>query len=172
MSSIQTALIRTAMLTIALLALAGCASIPAPLAGEYADFQPDQATARSLGAEVRWGGSIVDTRPGRDETCIEILARDLDRNLRPTGGDLTHGRFFACREGFRDPQVFTSGREITVIGRLQEFVDDQIGEFVYRYPRLSAEVIYLWPERPEIVYADSYRYRGPWWPYYGPWWWY
>lgn len=163
-------LIRTTALVFALLGLAGCASIPAPLAGEFADFQPDQATDRSVGAEVRWGGSIVDTRPGQSETCIEILARDLDRSLRPTGGDVTHGRFLACRAGFRDPEVFTSGREITVVGRLQGFVDDTIGEYVYRYPRLSAEAIYLWPERPDVVYADSYRYHGPWWPYYGPWW--
>lgn len=170
MNPFAKALTRTALPALALLALAGCASIPAPLAGEYADFKPDQATDRSVGAEVRWGGSIVATRPGQSETCIEILARELDRNLRPTGGDLTHGRFLACRDGFRDPEVFTSGRDITVVGRLQGFVDDTIGEFVYRYPRLSAESIYLWPERPEVVYADSYRYRGPWWPYYGPWW--
>jgi outer membrane lipoprotein len=172
MSTVHIALIRTALLIAALLALAGCASIPAPLAGEYADFQPDQATERSVGAQVRWGGNIVDTRPGPNDTCIEILARELDRSFQPLGGDLTFGRFFACREGFRDPEVFTSGREVTVIGRLEDFVDDKIGEFVYRYPRLSAEVIYLWPERPEVIYADSYRYRGPWWPYHGPWWYY
>lgn len=152
------------------LSLAACASIPAPLAGEFAEFQPDQATERSVGAQVRWGGTIVDTRPGRSETCIEILAQTLDRDLRPRGGDVHHGRFLACRDGFRDPAVFTSGRDITVVGRLDDFVEDEIGDFVYRYPRLSAEVLYLWPMRPDIVYAHGPYPRRHGWPYYDPWW--
>ena len=149
---------------------AGCASIPEPLAGDYAEFQPEQATDRSVGAQVRWGGSIVDTRPGQSETCIEILARELDSSLRPMSGDVSYGRFLACREGFRDPAVFTSGRDVTVVGRLSAFVDDTIGEFVYRYPQLETEVLYLWPEKPDVVYIDNMIYRDPWWPYFGPWW--
>jgi len=159
------------LLAIALLiTAAGCASIPEPLAGDYAEFQPEQATDRSVGAQVRWGGSIVDTRPGQSETCIEILARELDSSLRPMSGDVSFGRFLACREGFRDPAVFTSGRDVTVVGQLESFVDDTIGEFVYRYPRLDTEVIYLWPERAEVVYIDDFGYRSPWWPYRSPWW--
>lgn len=150
--------------------MAGCASIPAPLAGEYADFQPEQATERSTGAQVRWGGTIVDTRPGQNETCIEILARDLDRSLRPISGDVSYGRFLACREGFRDPAVFTKGRDVTVVGRLTAFTQDAIGEFVYRYPRLEIEALYLWPERPDVVYVDDFHYRRFGWPYWGPWW--
>ncbi|MEE4295280.1 MAG: Slp family lipoprotein [Wenzhouxiangella sp.] len=163
-------LIRATTALALLLLLAGCASIPAPLAGEYADFQPEQATERSLGAEVRWGGSIVDTRPGQSETCLEILARDLDSSLRPVSGDMSYGRFLACREGFQDPAVFTQGRDVTVVGRLTAFTQDTIGEFVYRYPRLDTSAIYLWPERPDVIYMDNYPYRGPWWPYMGPWW--
>ncbi|MFP4208731.1 MAG: Slp family lipoprotein [Wenzhouxiangella sp.] len=170
MPAIELKTLRLVFMAAALLTLAGCASVPAPLAGDYAEFQPDQATDRSIGAQVRWGGRIVDTRPGQTRTCIEILAQDLDRNLRPTGGDVSHGRFLACRDGFRDPAVFTDGREVTVVGRLEAFIDDTIGEFVYRYPRLAAESIYLWPERPEVIYTDRYRHHRPWWPYFGPWW--
>lgn len=164
-------LIHCSAIAAALLLLSGCASIPAPLAGEFAEFQPNQATERSVGAQVRWGGSIVATQPGRDETCVEILARDLDRELRPIGGDNNYGRFLACRSGFQDPAIFTAGRDITVVGRVQDFTEGEIGEFVYRYPRLAAEVIYLWPERPDmIMIRDSGFYdpfwRDPWWPYH------
>lgn len=170
MSTAFRSLVRLAAIA-ALAALAsGCASIPAPLAGDFADFQPNQATDRSVGAEVRWGGSIVETQPSRNETCVEILARELDRNLRPTGGDMSYGRFLACREGFQDPAIFTHGRDITVVGRLQGFVDGEIGDFVYRYPRLAAEVIYLWPERPDVIYTTGGRFHDPWWPYHDPWW--
>jgi outer membrane lipoprotein len=154
-----------ALATTCLLLLAGCASIPAPLAGDFPEFQPNQATERSIGARVRWGGHIVATRPDADRTCIEILARDLDRDLRPIAGDHHHGRFLACRDGFQDPAVFTENRAVTVVGRLQSFEIAPIGEFEYRYPLLDAEIIYLWPQRSEVVY-----YSDPWWPHYDPWW--
>ncbi len=150
--------------------LAGCASIPEPLVGDFAAFQPDQATERSLGAQVRWGGAIVQTLPGPNDTCVEILAHTLDRELRPVRGDQHHGRFLACREGFQDPAIFTAGRDITVVGRIEDFVDGEIGEFVYRYPRISAEVMYLWAIRPDMVFVSGSPFHDPWWPYRDPWW--
>lgn len=157
-------------LAAAALIVSGCASIPAPLAGDFAEFQPNQATDRSVGAQVRWGGSIVETQPGRDETCVEILARELDRELRPVGGDNHFGRFLACRSGFQDPAIFTPGRDITVVGRMESFVDGEIGEFTYRYPRLSAEVMYLWSVRPDMILVSGSPFYDPWWPYRDPWW--
>jgi len=52
-----------------------------------------------------------------------------------------------------------------VIGRITGFTDGAIGEFVYRYPLLDAEVIYLWADRPDMILVHD-----PWWPYYDPWW--
>lgn len=152
--------------------LSGCASIPAPLAGDYPDFQPDQATERSIGGQVRWGGQIVDTRPQADQTCIEVLARTLDREHRPVSGDRHHGRFLACREGFKDPEIFKRGRELTIIGRITDFSEGTIGEFIYRYPVLDAEVIYLWADHPDLVMLHDpwWRYHDPWWPH-RPWLW-
>lgn len=147
--------------------LAGCASIPAPLAGEYPDFYPDQVTDRSLGAEVRWGGVVLETEPTSDETCLEIMAANLDRSFRPVPSDHTRGRFLACRDGFLDPAIFREGREVTVVGYLNERMPGRIGEFEYRYPVLDARVVYLWPERPETVYV--HHYPG-YWGYYDPWW--
>ncbi len=153
------------VLAITGLLLAGCATTPAPLAGDFPDFQPNQATERSLGAVVRWGGHVIETRPGRERTCIELLARPLDRDLRPAEGDHHFGRFLACREGFVDPAMLSEGRAITVIGRLTDFTDGTIGEFVYRYPTLDADTLYIWPETAETVFIHD-----PWWPYYDPWW--
>lgn len=160
--------VQLVMLFATALLVAGCASIPAPLAGEFAEFQPNQATDRSIGAQVRWGGSIVETQPGRGETCVEILARDLDRELRPVSGDNHFGRFLACRSGFQDPAIFTPGRDITVVGRIDSFVDGEIGEFVYRYPRLSAEVMYLWSARPDMIWVSGGPFYDPWWHHRHP----
>ncbi len=165
MSRVRSLLLIAAMMAL----LSGCAYIPKPLAGDFAEFQPDQATERSIGARVRWGGHIVDTRPVEDETCIEILARDLDRNLRPLSGDHHYGRFLACRSGFQDPAVFIRGREITVTGIIEEFSKGEIGEFSYRYPRLDAMTLYLWPIRPDVVTVyHPYPYFDPWWHYRHP----
>lgn len=149
--------------------LAGCVTVPAPLEGEYPDFQPDQATDRSIGARVRWGGDVISSRPEANRTCFEVLARDLDRVYRPMPGDRTYGRFLACKDGFQDPAVFRQGREITVIGRVDEFVMQEVGEYTYQYPLLNASTVYLWPERPDVVVYDydPYWWYGPYWhPYY------
>jgi outer membrane lipoprotein len=160
-----------------ILTLAGCVSIPTQLDGDYSDaFQPAQATERSVGARVRWGGLVIETRPERDRTCIEILAQPLDESARPERSDQDLGRFIACREQFFDPEIFVNGREVTVVGRLQGFRDGRIGEFQYRYPEIDADAIHLWPERVELPPSHFYRpwpyYRGYWpypWGYPSPW---
>lgn len=152
--------------------LAACATVPEPLTGEFASITPEQSDDRHLGSRVRWGGKIIDTRPGREETCIEILARDLDDRARPRPGDADEGRFLACRDGFRDPAVFDSGRAITVIGTLENFVEGRIGEFRYVYPRVAADTLFLWAEQPDVIHYRDPWYYDPWWPYHGfPWRW-
>lgn len=141
--------------------LGGCVTVPAPLEGDYPVSQPNQTTDRSIGAHVRWGGDVISSQPEANRTCFEVLARDLDRSYRPLPGDRTYGRFLACKDGFLDPAVFRQGREITVIGRIDEFVTQEVGEYSYRYPLLNASIVYLWPERPDVVVYD-----------YGPHWWY
>jgi len=149
----------------AALAIAGCATIPEPLAGEYADVTPDQSSDSHIGQRMRWGGRIVDTRPGTNETCMEILSRPLDKKARPADSDQHHGRFLACRSGFEDPAIFDAGRDITVIGQLTGFVEGHIGEFNYVYPRISADTLFLWSDpQPMHYYHDPFWYD----PWYGP----
>ena len=151
-----------------LLGLAGCASIPAPLKGDFADngaeLIPRQITDGDIGQTVRWGGMIIDTHARSDRTCIEVMALALNRDLRPSRTDQSLGRFMACRPGFQDPAILSAGREVTVVGTLTAFEDGHIGEFAYRYPMLDADVVYLWPPRPEVI--EYYRRHGP---FYDPW---
>ncbi len=163
----------TAIKTIAAVGLigfaVGCASIPQPLQGDPTAFAPimaNQATEQTVGSRVRWGGVIVNTTPQTDRTCMEILARELDRNLRPVvRNDIHFGRFMACGAGFRDPAIYTEGREVSLIGRHDGFVEGPIGEFIYRYPTVSIDQLYLWPERME---EDPYRFQSH--LYYHGWW--
>lgn len=169
MTTLPTTLILPGALILVLLA-SGCATVPEPLGGEFRQLTPEQSGDQHVGQRVRWGGSIVDTRPGENETCIEILSRALDDRARPRTGDADHGRFLACRDGFEDPAVFESGRDITVVGGLTGFVEGRIGEFRYIYPRVEAETLFLWGEETPVRYYHDPWFYGPWGPYaHFPW---
>jgi len=154
--------------------LAGCASVPKPLEGEYPPLTSNQVSEHSIGTRVRWGGEIVTATPQANQTCIEVLSWELDNNYRPSRSDDRHyGRFLACREGFQDPAIYAPGRELTVIGSLTGFRDGTVGEFVYRYPVVATETIHLWPEQMtrtglyDPLYGPrwSYYYRSPYYHY-------
>ncbi|MEM7054468.1 MAG: Slp family lipoprotein [Pseudomonadota bacterium] len=169
MTHLRPALFRTIMLAGLLLLMAGCTTIPTPLEGEFNDFYPEQAIERSVGAQVRWGGTVVQAQPQAEQTCVEVLARELDSRYRPEISDQSHGRFLACRPIFLDPEIFVNGREVTVVGRVDGFETGSIGEFNYNYPRVDAEAIYLWPERSEEYYYPYYASNLWWgWPYSHP----
>jgi outer membrane lipoprotein len=112
---------------------------------------------------VRWGGAIVNVRPGRDATCFEIVSKPLDPQARPRDGDETFGRFVACVPGFYDPAIYAPQRELTVTGTLAEPMQRQVGEYDYRFPVVKADTVYLWPRRERVAWGGTL-----WWPY--PYW--
>jgi outer membrane lipoprotein len=157
------------------LLIAGCASVPAPLQGDFRTIAANEAaTGNAIGALVRWGGVVIGVEPQKDRTCIQVLARPLgERSGRPLDVDRSDGRFLACRAGFYDPEIFATGREVTVTGEVVAMTQRTIGEFDYAMPELAAGVIYLWP--PRIDYDRSFNsgpwpgWYHPWSPWYGPW---
>jgi len=146
--------------------LAGCASVPEPLRGEFAQIEPDAAVGSS--GQVRWGGRIVEVLPTPKSTCIEILGMPLDTRARPFNLDHDIGRFRACKTGFLDPAIFIAGREITITGTIAGEDTRQLGEYAYRMPRIEVGEILLWPERPQIervlVHQDPFFFGRGWWP--------
>jgi outer membrane lipoprotein len=149
--------------------LGGCLHPPKPLSGEFpqttvADVQGDT----HQGERVRWGGMLIVTKPGKTTTCFEVMALPLSRQARPRRSDVTTGRFIACAPGFYDPAVYSPQREITIVGAIDGAVSGKVGDYQYTYPRVAADVVYVWPERPPS--DDGYYYGGgPYWsPYWGP----
>ncbi|KAF1695832.1 Slp/YeaY family lipoprotein, partial [Pseudoxanthomonas daejeonensis] len=160
---------RIALAAATLALLNACASAPQPLQGTFLGVTPEQAVVgQQIGASVRWGGRIVQTLPGPDSTCFQVVATPLNATGRPDSNlaDSAQGRFVACRAGFYDPEVFAPGREVTFVGRVQDTDSVRIGEYDYRLPRIAADVVYLWPVINEIrVVSDPWGPWGPW----GPW---
>lgn len=169
--------LRHVPLALALLVLSACATHPKPLQGGFADITPHAAAATdSTGAMVRWGGRIVQVEPREDRTCFEMISTRLTSTGRPYwADDDTNGRFIACRAGFYDPAVFEKNREVTFTGRIEGYETRRIGEYDYRFPRIAADVVYLWPRREdEYRYHHHHHYHRPFppspWPWWG-WWW-
>lgn len=157
------------------LLLGACATAPKPLQGAFTPVTPRDAVASGqVSGPVRWGGRIVETVPGQENTCFQLISRPLGGSGRPLSSapDATDGRFIACRAGFYDPAVFTEGREVTFIGRVDGVESTRIGEYDYRLPRMTADVVYLWPEVREVE-VRPYPYYDPFWgPRWGRWgWW-
>jgi outer membrane lipoprotein len=135
----------------AALLLAGCVTAPKALQGEFAGIEPGQAARDGgLGERVRWGGRIVAVDPQAASTCFEIVGVRLGSDGRPLARDQSSGRFLACRTGFYDPEIFKAGREITITGQVDGHEDRKVGQYDYRYPRLAADVVFLWPERRDV----------------------
>jgi len=159
---------RWAYLSLLVSLVTGCASVPGPLAvGRFVDVTPQAAQAgQFVGQRVRWGGIIASTETGERETCFEVVSRPLDSSARPEQTDKSEGRFIACAWGFYDPSVYAQGREITVTGTIRNAVVRKVGDYDYRFPKVRAETVYLWPKR-EIYDRWPPYYYGPYW--YGPW---
>jgi len=172
--NLNTAFAKTTAAVALTLALASCASIPTPLQGQFAPVTPrDAAASAQTGPAVRWGGEIIDVSPKTDQTCFEVLARELDSIARPIKRDPSAARFMACRNGFYDPEEFQKGRELTIVGHLDGVERGMVGQFDYTYARVAADAIYLWPKRPDYVPYYNPWYGDPFWwggPYWGPYW--
>src|SRR5699024_6905179 len=83
-----------------LLILGGCASQipllirqPPPENPHFTAVQKD--IARYRGSRVRWGGTIASIQNQKETTVIEIVARELGKDGRPKGTDVSPGRFLA-----------------------------------------------------------------------------
>lgn len=161
---------RPLALAAAVALLGGCATMPQPLQGTYSNVTTASAQQGGAGGtHVRWGGEIIKTEPGPQQTCFYLLSRPLDDQARPRAGveGENQGRFVACRNGFYDPEVFVRGRELTITGTLHGTVSQKVGEFDYAYPRVEADVVYLWPKRAMLQRYPPGFYDPFWGPGFG-----
>jgi outer membrane lipoprotein len=168
---------RSSYLSLVVFIFAGCASqipgvIKQPPASNLRLAEVRSDIERFRGSRIRWGGTIAAVENRKTETWIEVVARELDHDGRPKATDRSEGRFLVCVQGFLDPAVYAIGREITVTGTSASDITRPIGEYVYSYPMVNAEMVYLWESRPELpreyYYDPFWPHPYPWYPWY-PW---
>jgi outer membrane lipoprotein len=147
------------------LLFSACTTIPEQLQGTYTEISPARVEPSVYGSSVLWGGVIIDAKNKENNTCFEILSREMDKYRRPLVEDRTSGRFIACKPGFYDPEVFAKGREVTITGTIRNIEARQIDEFSYRYPVLDIDELVLWEVRRDVLVYNNYD------PFYYPYYW-
>lgn len=128
-----------------------CACIPAPVLktdSAPAAVLPADAAALAehfAGAQVVWGGEVLEVRNGAQVSELVVLAHPLDRGQRPQRGQASLGRFIALMPGYVERYDYPSGRYITIAGKLDGSRDELIGEQHYQHALLRADTWHLWP---------------------------
>ena len=148
--------------TLALLLLSACATTP-PLDDSDIDLAltPAEAVSHSeelKGHRVLWGGMIISAANLKTTTQIEILAYPLDSSQRPDTSKSAYGRFLAQHNGYLETAELSTGRMLTLSGRLDGTSVSMIGESQYTYPIVAIEKYHLWRRSNEP--ADSQVHFG------------
>jgi outer membrane lipoprotein len=115
------------------------------------------------GVVVIWGGVIIKVvnHPGGSD--LFLWETPLDLSGRPKGREYSEGEFIAKTSQSLDPQIYTSGRKISVAG---EVTGEELGSYnnaPYIYPVIKIRESHLW--KTEIP-AINWEWGET--PYYWP----
>jgi outer membrane lipoprotein len=140
--------LRTSVLAALAFALSAC--VPAPVlktAATPTTVTPVDAAAlpeHFLGAQVVWGGELLEVHNRADASEMVILAYPLDAGQRPQRAQSSMGRFIAVLPGYVERYDYPTGRFITIAGTLNGARDDLVGEQHYAYAVVKADASHLW----------------------------
>ncbi|QGX38448.1 Slp family lipoprotein [Permianibacter aggregans] len=153
--------------------LSACSTVPKSVRGDVREVTVSAVQSNAgefQGVPVRWGGLIAQMQIKDGMSKIEIVEKPLTSSGRPTDKNVTGGRFIAVFSGYLDPMIFSTGREITVMGSIQEVIEGKVSDQAYAYPVLSASGYHLWEERDYYDRTSVIVTGGYWDPFYHPYW--
>lgn len=101
----------------------------------------------SLDKVVLWGGTILDTQNLKDSTQIEMLSYPLDSSSKPRLDKKPQGRFIIRQQGYLEPEAFSQGRLLSVMGKVGDKMSGKVGDSDYIYPLIHAQQLRLWSSR-------------------------
>lgn len=141
------------LFTILLILLTSCAHVVSKEIRDIAIKVSDEEIMRSpdsyLGNIVILGGIIASSINTEEGTYIEVVQKPLDSRGRPQDVDLSYGRFIIHYDSYLDTAIYTTGREITVVGEVRGKKIRQLGQIMYPYLFLKGKELYLFePRRP------------------------
>jgi outer membrane lipoprotein len=115
-----------------------------------------------LGKTLVLGGYVLETEKANSGTVLTILQAPLGIGDKPKSKDHSEGRFIVYHNEFLDPEVYRSGREITVAGRVIGHTEVADKKCPVKCLKLESREIHLWSEQRYYYYPyPDYYY----WPY-------
>lgn len=122
-----------------------------------------QSPAAYRGRTILEGGRVLDIRPLKEGTWIEVLQLPLDRWDMPQK-DTTQsaGRFLAMKDEFIDPAILHPGMWVTVVGEIAGMNTRPIGEVDYSYPIVKIHYLKAWEPlvgQPSTFFGNAF-WRG------------
>jgi outer membrane lipoprotein len=156
----RASLLRCSIASAALALLPGCAT---PV---FKDAPPAIATPAEIGAaperyhgaDIVWGGKIVDVRNLADATEVQVVAYPLDGAQRPDPNAPTLGRFVVALPGYVEPLDYPAGRFVTLRGHIAGSRSVPIDERNVVFPLVADAAVHLWPvnfpyEEPRVRFS-------------------
>ena len=150
--------------------LVGCSSLRAvpesylmPVDKSLRFDELKQSPGSYRGRTILQGGRVVDVKPTKDGTWIEVLQLPLDRWDMPQK-DTTQsgGRFLATNNDFIDPAVLHPGMWVTIVGEITGASTRPIAEVDYTYPVLKIQYLKAWEPlvgQPSTFFGNTF-WRG------------
>ncbi len=131
----------------------GCAHVVSKEARDLAIKEPDESILKNpenyKGKIVILGGIIASSINTEEGTFIEVVQKPLDSQGRPKDIDISYGRFIILYEGYLDTAIYSTGREVTVVGEVIGKKVRQLGQIMYPYLFLKSKELYLFePKAP------------------------
>ncbi|WP_127956747.1 Slp family lipoprotein [Serratia microhaemolytica] len=138
-----------------LMALSGCVSVPQTLQGTTSTPLMQLAMVQNspklfIGAEARFGGTVVGMANEGGQTVLEIAVVELDSGARPMLGQPSQGRLLASVNGFLDPVDFR-GRLVTVVGPITGMQAGQIDMMPYQFVTMQVNGLQRWQITQQII---------------------
>ncbi len=139
------------VLFISILAIAACSpKIPREVtekvtwSGNFKKIQADPE--RYKGEFVILGGKIISTDNLQDISEITVLEYPTDQTHRPRPEKGSNGRFLIRSDSFIDPEIYSSGKLVSVAGKIIDSEKRLIGDFPYNYPVIEGD-LWIWDAR-------------------------
>lgn len=126
------------------------------------------------GELVVLGGYILKALNEPEGSLLTMLHAPLDSGDKPKSQDLSEGRFLVRTKRFLDPEIYSKGRKVSVVGKVSGVQPQPLGNRLYQYPIIEAEELHLWPKEKRYMRRYHDHWHHPWYPYpYRPYpWWF
>ncbi|MGF1720317.1 Slp family lipoprotein [Vibrio kyushuensis] len=161
----NTSLLKAALMSISLLFISACSTLPESLASSDETLVSDYATWVNIDPvttpQVRLGGVIASVTNLADKTRIEVVNLPISSSGKPDINQQPNGRFVGYVDGFLEPLAYGKGQLISVLGQSKGTEKIMVGESEQVVPAMTVSGHHLWKIQERVQINDVRVYPYP-----------